>query len=191
MIPRVAGSRVCSGSMVSLFEMALGRAEGAASSLANRLWPQCMRWSASHTTPNVKPEWAPAPLQKKRTKPPLGWPRRTDSLCPDCVKEVRASILAGNTDWRILIEGHPGEIPADIVERDGCVLMTKRCAKHGKFEDVLSIDSKFSRANRALIPRSRLHRAGNTAEEPWYLDDSLRSRVGFDGGSHESLQHDV
>ncbi len=111
-----------------------------------------MRWSASHTTPNVKPEWAPAPLQKKRTKPPLGWPRRTDSLCPDCVKEVRASILAGNTDWRILIEGHPGEIPADIVERDGCVLMTKRCAKHGKFEDVLSIDSKFLERIERLFP---------------------------------------
>ena len=121
----------------------------------------------------------------------MGWPRRTDSLCPDCVKEVRASILAGDTDWRILIEGHPGEIPADIVEQDGRVLMTKRCAKHGKYEDVLSIDSKFLAANRATISWPGLCSTFNTAEEPRNFDDSLWSRIGFDSGPDESLQHDV
>ena len=38
-----------------------------------------------------QPAWAPEPLPKshQRSKPPLGFPRRTDSLCPACTKEVR------------------------------------------------------------------------------------------------------
>ncbi len=138
--------------MLPLVEKALGRAERVASSCANALWPRCMKWSASRAIPELKPQWAPAPLQKHRTRPPLGWPRRTDSLCPDCVKEVRASIIDGSTDWHVLIEGHPGEIPADIVERDGQVLMQKHCPKHGRYEDVLSIDSKFLQRIEALFP---------------------------------------
>ena len=67
----------------------------------------------------VHPKWAPAPLLKtrERTFPQLGWPRETDSLCPGCVKEVRRAILEGEMDYRVLVEGNPGEIKARIVER--------------------------------------------------------------------------
>lgn len=138
--------------MVSLFDRVLGRAEVAANSLANASWSAFMRLTRSRSSSKPQPKWAPAPLQKRRTKPPLAWPRRTDSLCPQCVKEVRASILEGGTDWRILIEGHPGEIPADIVEHDGRVLMIKQCPKHGRYEDILSIDSKFLQRMENLFP---------------------------------------
>ena len=42
------------------------------------------------------PAWSDLPLQKSKdkVKPPLGWPRETDSLCPVCVREARQEILA-------------------------------------------------------------------------------------------------
>ena len=45
----------------------------------------------------VEPQWAPGPLPKsyERTRPPLGYPRETDSLCPRCVIETRRQILSG------------------------------------------------------------------------------------------------
>lgn len=49
---------------------------------------------------------------------PKGLPKHTQSLCPECV----------------------GIIPADIIERDGKVLMVKDCPGHGHFEDVYYSD---------------------------------------------------
>jgi uncharacterized radical SAM superfamily Fe-S cluster-containing enzyme len=100
------------------------------------------------------PRWAPAPLlkTKERSFPQLGFPRETDSLCPQCVKEVREKIVSGASDWRILIEGKPGEIKARIVERDGQVWMEKECARHGRFEDLMAIDSQFLRRMEKLYP---------------------------------------
>jgi len=94
---------------------------------------------------SFQPAWSPEPLPKtrERTKPPLGFPRRTDSLCPVCTKEVRDDIIAGRRDLRELIDGRPGEIPADIIERDNQILMVKTCPKHGTFEDLMSSDSRF------------------------------------------------
>ena len=91
------------------------------------------------------PKWSDKPIQsrKKRAKPTLGWPRTTDSLCPTCVKEARAEILRGDADWARLIHDKPGEIKAQIVERDGKILMQKTCPTHGLFEDVIAIDPKF------------------------------------------------
>ena len=50
----------------------------------------------------MTPKWSDKPLLKsyQKTKPPLGWPRVTDSLCPTCVKEARAVVLRGDEDWR-------------------------------------------------------------------------------------------
>jgi hypothetical protein len=41
------------------------------------------------------PNWSDKPLLKsgQKTKPPLGFPRTTDSLCPQCVIEARKNIL--------------------------------------------------------------------------------------------------
>src|SRR5687767_8680036 len=67
------------------------------------------------------PEWSDKPLLKswQKTKPPLGWPRQTDSLCPTCVREARQSILDGKQDVSILLNEKVGEIKATILERDG------------------------------------------------------------------------
>ncbi len=102
----------------------------------------------------LQPKWAPAPLLKshERTFPQLGFPRETDSLCPQCVKEVRETILSGEADWRVLIDGKPAEVKAAIVERDGQVWMVKDCPRHGRCEDLMAIDVNFLRRMEKLYP---------------------------------------
>jgi tetraether lipid synthase len=96
---------------------------------------------------SIHPEWAPAPLLKtrQRSKPPLGWPRQTDSLCPRCVVEARNAIIRGERDLAELVNGHLGEIKATILEENGRILMRKTCPEHGTFEDTLSIDPEMHR----------------------------------------------
>ena len=91
------------------------------------------------------PAWADKPLLKstEKVKPPLGWPRETDSLCPKCVREARQEILDGKRDYKILINEKVGEIKANIIERDGKILMVKDCPEHGHFEDVMAMDTAF------------------------------------------------
>jgi 7,8-dihydro-6-hydroxymethylpterin dimethyltransferase len=113
---------------------------------ANRVWPVLQRFLALGPEPVAfAPKWSdrPIPRAKERTKPPLGWPRETDSLCPACVKEARAEILRGDADLSELIHGKPGEIRAKIVERDGEIRMEKECPRHGQVTDLISIDPKF------------------------------------------------
>ncbi len=100
------------------------------------------------------PKWAPGPLLKsyERTRPTLGFPRQTDSLCPRCVKEVREAIIKGEKDYTELINGNPGEIKAEIIERDGQILMKKNCPKHGEFEDVMAMDVDFLTRIEKLFP---------------------------------------
>ena len=95
--------------------------------------------------PSFIPKWSDKPVLKswQKTKPTLGWPRETDSLCPGCVKEARDMILSGEQDWKTLINEKVGEIKAQIIERDGQVWMVKECPIHGRYEDIMSIDSKF------------------------------------------------
>ncbi|MDE2928280.1 MAG: radical SAM protein [Acidobacteriota bacterium] len=95
--------------------------------------------------PSFTPKWSDKPLLKswEKTKPTLGWPRKTDSLCPKCVVEAREKILEGQEDYRVLIDEKVGEIKATIIERDGQVWMVKECPIHGKCEDLMAIDSKF------------------------------------------------
>jgi uncharacterized radical SAM superfamily Fe-S cluster-containing enzyme len=122
--------------------------------VANALWPIVRAYNARFERPSPQPKWAPAPLLKRRERsfPPLGWPRETDSLCPDCVKEVRSAIVEGRADVRVLIEGKPGEVRAQIVEDGDRLIMTKTCPKHGRFEDVISIDLAFSARIERLFP---------------------------------------
>ncbi|HEY6045363.1 MAG TPA: radical SAM protein [Pyrinomonadaceae bacterium] len=93
----------------------------------------------------IRPKWAPGPLLKsyERTAPPLGFPRETDSLCPRCVKEVRTAVIDGTTALESLMNEHPGEIKAQIVEENGQVVMRKTCPKHGEFVDVMATDPAF------------------------------------------------
>ncbi|HEU5400904.1 MAG TPA: radical SAM protein [Terriglobales bacterium] len=100
------------------------------------------------------PKWSDKPLLKsyQKTKPPLGWPRATDSLCPKCVPEIRKDILDGKLPYEVLLNQPIGEIKATIIERDGKILMVKDCPKHGHFEDVMAIDVDFFRHLEEVFP---------------------------------------
>jgi uncharacterized radical SAM superfamily Fe-S cluster-containing enzyme len=107
--------------------------------------------------------WAPGPLLKshQRSRPPLGYPRETDSLCPRCVMETRFAIIAGRRDVSDLVGGHLGEIKATLYEQDGQVRVRKTCPDHGTFEDLLSIDVEFSRRIEARFPGRDFNTVGD------------------------------
>ena len=134
--------------------IAIKTLEKTAVKAANVAWPLVAEMNRRFERPSKTPSWAPGPLLKsrERTKPPLGWPRETDSLCPRCVKEVRSDILSGRKDLSELTDGKPGEVRARIVERDGQIVMEKECEKHGKFSDVMSIDPQFLSRIESLFP---------------------------------------
>src|SRR5881394_1649513 len=104
--------------------------------------------------PSFTPKWSDKPLLKswQKTKPTLGWPRTTDSLCPNCVIEARESILSGQQDVSVLVQEKVGEIKAQIIERDGQIWMVKDCPVHGHLEDLMAIDSKFLTHIEAMFP---------------------------------------
>ena len=118
-------------------------------------------------SPNASftPKWSDKPLLKsyQKEKPPLGWPRTTDSLCPKCVPEIRQQILDGKLPHEILLNEKVGEIKAQIIERDGKILMVKDCPKHGHFEDVMSIDPAMMKHLEDVFP-GRDIRAHNDAK---------------------------
>jgi uncharacterized radical SAM superfamily Fe-S cluster-containing enzyme len=93
----------------------------------------------------VNPKWAPGPLPKsyERTRPPLGYPRETDSLCPRCVIEARKRILSGERDLSDLVNGHLGEVKATFYQKGRELWVTKTCPDHGTFDDLRSIDIEF------------------------------------------------
>ena len=109
---------------------------------ATGAWHVYDRLNTIRPNPTFTPAWSEKPLLKsyQKTKPPLGWPRTTDSLCPRCVPEIRQQILDGKLPHEVLLNQKVGEIKAQIIERDGKILMVKDCPKHGHFEDVMSID---------------------------------------------------
>jgi uncharacterized radical SAM superfamily Fe-S cluster-containing enzyme len=128
--------------------------ERAATAAANAAWPVVQYVNSKFEAKAAQPKWAPAPLlkSKERTMPVLGWPRSTDSLCPTCVKETRELVLSGKRDLSFLTQDKPGEIKAQIVERDGKIVMIKDCPKHGHFEDVMAIDPAFLARIERLYP---------------------------------------
>src|ERR1700691_4459701 len=110
--------------------------------------------------PSFTPKWSDKPLLKswQKSKPTLGWPRTTDSLCPGCVAEARDAtingtkdlralgardaIINGTKDWMDLVHEKVGEIKAQIIERDGQIWMVKECPTHGLYEDLMAVHAK-------------------------------------------------
>jgi uncharacterized radical SAM superfamily Fe-S cluster-containing enzyme len=112
---------------------------------ANGVWQVFSTANRIRQNASFTPRWSDKPLLKswQKTKPPLGWPRETDSLCPTCVREARQEILDGRKDVSVLLTEKVGEIKAAIVERDGQIIMVKDCPLHGHFEDVMSVDPEM------------------------------------------------
>ncbi|HJZ68883.1 MAG TPA: radical SAM protein, partial [Blastocatellia bacterium] len=121
---------------------------------ARGVWTVFERLNRIRPNPSFTPKWSDKPLLKsyQKTKPPLGWPRTTDSLCPRCVPEIRQQIIDGELPHEILLTEKVGEIKAQIIERDGKILMVKDCPKHGHFEDVMSIDAAFFKHLEEVFP---------------------------------------
>jgi uncharacterized radical SAM superfamily Fe-S cluster-containing enzyme len=129
-------------------------AEKSLSVVANGAWQLFSYANRINRNPSFIPKWSDRPLLKswEKTKPPLGWPRETDSLCPTCVREARQSILDGKQDVSVLLREKVGEIKAHIIERDGKIMMVKDCPIHGHFEDVMAIDPAFFKHLEEVFP---------------------------------------
>lgn len=128
--------------------------ERAVSYAANAAWYVFDKVNQINPNPSFTPKWSEKPLLKswEKVRPPLGWPRETDSLCPKCVPEIRQQIVDGKLPVEILKNEKVGEIKAQVIERDGRILMVKDCPKHGHFEDVMSIDPAFFRHLEEVFP---------------------------------------
>ena len=140
--------------------------------VARGAWAAFERLNRIRPNPSFTPKWSEKPLLKsyQKTKPPLGWPRTTDSLCPKCIPEIRQQIVDGKLPHEILLNERIGEIKAQVIERDGKILMVKDCEKHGHFEDVMSIDPAFFKHLEEVFPGrdirahndERLHKHGSS-----------------------------
>jgi uncharacterized radical SAM superfamily Fe-S cluster-containing enzyme len=121
---------------------------------AGAAWTVFDKLNQIHQNPSFTPKWSDKPLLKsyQKTKPPLGWPRETDSLCPRCIPEIRKEIVDGKRDYKILLKEKVGEIKAKVIERDGKILMVKDCPVHGHFEDVMAIDTAFFKHLEEVFP---------------------------------------
>ena len=128
--------------------------EKAVALAANAAWFVYNKVNSISPNPSFTPKWSDKPLLKswEKQKPKLGWPRETDSLCPKCVPEIRQQILDGKIPVEILRNEKVGEIKANIIERDGQILMVKDCAIHGHFEDVMSTDPAFFKHLEDVFP---------------------------------------
>ena len=117
-------------------------------------WAVYSRLNSISPNASFTPRWSDKPLLKsyQKEKPPLGWPRTTDSLCPKCVPAIRQQIIDGKLPHEILLNERVGEIKAQIIERDGQILMVKDCPIHGHFEDLMSIDSAFMKHLEDVFP---------------------------------------
>src|ERR1700712_4259976 len=129
-------------------------AERAVTMAAQGAWTVFEKLNSIKPNASFTPKWSDKPLLKsyRKEKPPLGWPRTTDSLCPQCAPETRQQIIDGKLPHEILLNEKVGEIKAQIIERDGQILMVKDCPKHGHFEDVMSIDTKFFKHLEEVFP---------------------------------------
>jgi uncharacterized radical SAM superfamily Fe-S cluster-containing enzyme len=121
---------------------------------ARGAWAVFEKINSIKPRPSFTPNWSDKPILKswEKTKPPLGWPRSTDSLCPKCVPEIRQQIVDGKLPHEILLNEKAGEIKATIVERDGKILMVKDCPIHGHFEDVMAMDTEFFKHLEDVFP---------------------------------------
>src|SRR5438270_669714 len=79
---------------------------------AKGAWAVFSRLNSIRPHPSFTPKWSDKPLLKswEKTKPPLGWPRSTDSLCPKCVPEIRQQILDGKLPHEVLLNERVEEI---------------------------------------------------------------------------------
>src|ERR1035437_4299322 len=111
-----AGDYFLRGDLIFMSK-AVKYAEKAVVYAAKGAWAVFERLNRISPNPSFTPKWSDKPLQKsyEKEKPPLGWPRATDSLCPKCVPEIRKQILDGKLPYEVLLNEKVGEIKAQII----------------------------------------------------------------------------
>ena len=142
---------------------------------------------------SFQPKWAPAPLlkQRERSFPQLGFPRQTDSLCPRCVTEVRTEILAGEADWKVLVDGKPGEIKA-LDRRGGRPDPDAQGVLEARPLRGRDVDRRaFFKRIESLYPGRDFVDPEGRAPRARHVVDQVRARRRADDRPDQPLQHDV
>src|SRR6266567_1829566 len=124
-MPRIRGQRL------------MKYVDAAVTKVAGATFDTIQYFNKYNPRPSFTPKWSEKPLLKswQKTKPQLGFPRETDSLCPGCVKEAREAIINGQKD----------------------------CPIHGHYEDIMAVDVNFLRWIEKNFP-GRDIRAHNDAD---------------------------
>ena len=167
--------------------------EHALSGAARVAWPVLQSLNQRFPAKTFQPAWAPGPLLKssERTKPALGWPRSTDSLCPQCVKVTRQRILSGEQSIESLVDDHTGEITRahPRTRRQGRdredLPHTRHVYRHARDRPGVS------QAHREPVSRPRLQGRRSRPPRSRHIVDSAWPRRGAHDRSHQPLQHDV
>src|ERR1035437_2527397 len=94
---------------------------------AKGTWAVFERLNRVKPNPSPTPKWSEKPLLKsyEKSKPPLGWPRTTDSLCPRGVPGVREEIPAGPLAQEVVEKEEGGEIEGEVGGRGGKIRVGK------------------------------------------------------------------
>ena len=110
---------------------------------------------------------------RPRTFPALGWPQTTGFLCPGLrVKRDAGAHPSGrDRSERSRQRNTSAEIKAQILERDGKVIIEKTCPQHGTFTDVLAINPAFLTRIESLFPGRDYHGGHRSAAQPRHVVD--------------------
>jgi 7,8-dihydro-6-hydroxymethylpterin dimethyltransferase len=139
--------------MSRLFNTSVHTAEGVVSRAADLVWHLARVGGAWLNSYERFPSWAYGRLSNRPDLAlmPLGVPRTTGSICPECVAQRRAGMLQGMLSETSL-KNEPGVIDAEIVEEAGRILIRKICPVHGPFEDLLATNAEFFHRMERLYP---------------------------------------
>ena len=162
--------------------------------VANGLWYGYAGLSKLIQKESFTPAWSDKPLQKswEKTKPVLGFPRETDSLCPNCVIEARKEILDGRKDVSVLDqrEGRRDQGADHRARRqdpDGEGLPHSRPLRGRDVDRPGDVQAPGRR-----VPGPRHRRAQRReAPQPRQQHDQARPRLGAHHRPDQPLQHDV
>ena len=162
---------------------------------ANAAWFVFDKLNSINPNPSFTPKWSDKPLAQE-----LGKAEAEAGLAARdrfAVSEVHprnppADSRRQDSRSRFCRNEKVGEIKANIIEKDGKIVMVKECPIHGQFEDLMSIDPAFSKHLEDVFP-GRDIRAHNDEK----LHDHGTSTITHGRGSRadhrsdEPLQHDV
>ena len=168
--------------------------EKAVTVAAKGAWAVFDRLNRIKPNPSPTPKWSDKPLLKsyEKTKPPLGWPRTTDSLCPKCVPEIRQQILDGKLPLRSSAQregrrDQGADHRARWQDPDGEGLPDPRPLRRRDVDRHRVLQAPGRGFPRPRHPRPQRRKAA----QPRLQHRHPRPRLGAHHRSDQPLQHDV